>query len=429
VSPRLSQLRTGLDFMPSPLGDRPGLLIRDPLQYGDQVLVIPPPLVPLLALFDGDHDETDLQEALVALTGEDEVGALLRHFVETLRNAAFLQDETLAERRAGRQAAFAAAPVRSAAHAGSAYPDARDPLRDLLTRHLDNGPSAIESATPRPLGIAAPHVSPEGGWASYTAAYRVLGPSDAGRTAVILGTSHYGLAHRFGLTRKPFATPLGEARPNLELLEWLEQEGGPAVEREDYCHAVEHSIEFQVVFLQHVLGPDVRILPILCGPFSYENERPEDDLGVKDFLSALRELAAREGDRLLFVLGIDMAHIGRRYGDALHARAEKGPLREVRARDAARIERALAGDPDGFWLLVRGEGGDDLNWCGAAPLYTFLRTGGPVRGRRLHYEQWNIDEDSVVTFAGLVFERAPALGGPGDAQSSIENGVKLVSRS
>jgi hypothetical protein len=103
-----------------------------------------------------------------------------------------------------------------------------------------------------------------------------------------------------------------------------------------------------------------------------------------------------------------MAHVGRRYGDALIARADEGPMREVAARDRARIERALAGDASGFWDLIRGEGGegDDLKWCGSSPLYTFLRAGGPVRGRLLRYEQWNIDEESVVSFAGMAFERA-----------------------
>jgi AmmeMemoRadiSam system protein B len=406
VSARLAPLRPGLDFMPSPVSDRPGLLIRDPLLYSDQVLIIPPPLVPLLALFDGDHDELDLQAALMELTGEDEVLALLRHFTDTLGGAGFLQDEAFGQRKAARQAAFVAAPVRGSAHAGSAYPDAREPLRELLTRHLSEERAKAEPVTRPLVGIAAPHVSPEGGWPSYAAAYHALRPADAKRTAVILGTSHYGPLHRFGLTRKAFATPLGEARPDLDLVDWLEHNGGPAVEREDYCHAVEHSIEFQVVFLQHVLGPDVRIVPILCGPFSFEGERPEQDEGVGRFLAALHGLAAREGDRLLFVLGIDLAHIGRRYGDALRAKADEGPMREVRSRDRARIERALAGDPAGFWQLVRGEGGDDLSWCGAAPLYTFLRVAGPVRGRLLHYEQWNIDEDSVVSFAGMAFERA-----------------------
>ena len=319
--------------------------------------------------------------------------------------------------------------MRDPAHAGSAYPETPEALRKLLGQHLAMDAPSGGSSTTRPVGIAAPHVSPEGGFASYAAAYRTLGPADARRTAVILGTSHYGPLHRFGLTKKAYSTPLGEARSDLELAEWLEQNGGPAAVREDYCHAVEHSIEFQVVFLQHVLGPDLRILPILCGPFAYDHVRPEDDPGVEHFLAALRELAAREGDRLLFVLGIDMAHIGRRYGDALRAKADRGPMLEVRIRDEERIERALAGDAAGFWRLVRGDEGDDLSWCGAAPLYTFLQTAGPVRGRRLHYEQWNIDKESVVTFAGLVFDRAAGLGSPAPGQSSIENGVKLVSRS
>jgi len=296
--------------------------------------------------------------------------------------------------------------VREPAHAGGAYPDGAAPLRTLLAQHLAGDPGGAPPVEPL-VGIAAPHVSPDGGWPSYAAAYRTLRPRDAERTAVILGTSHYGALHRFGLTRKAFATPLGEALPDLELVDWLERNGGPAVEREDYCHAVEHSIEFQVVFLQHVLGPRVRMVPILCGPYSYASERPEDDEGVGGFQDALRDLAAREGDRLLFVLGIDMAHIGRRYGDRLRARANAGPLLEVRDRDRLRIDRALAGDAQGFWQLVRGEGGegDDLSWCGAAPLYTFLRTAGPVRGRLLQYEQWNIDEGSVVTFAGMAFAR------------------------
>ena len=38
---------------------------------------------------------------------------------------------------------------------------------------------------------------------------------------------------------------------------------------EDYCHASEHSIEFQCVFLQQALaGGDFKIVPILCGPLT-----------------------------------------------------------------------------------------------------------------------------------------------------------------
>jgi hypothetical protein len=45
------------DLMPSPVPDRPGLLVRDPYRYAESVLVVPTPLVPCLAFFNGQCDE------------------------------------------------------------------------------------------------------------------------------------------------------------------------------------------------------------------------------------------------------------------------------------------------------------------------------------------------------------------------------------
>jgi hypothetical protein len=60
------------------------------------------------------------------------------------------------------------------------------------------------------------------------------------------------------------------------------------------------------------------------------------------------------------------------------------------------------GDAAGFWEQVR-ENQDDLKWCGSAPIYTFLRAVPEARGQLLHYQQWNIDPASVVSFAGMRF--------------------------
>ena len=259
------------------------------------------------------------------------------------------------------------------------------------------------------LGIAAPHVSPEGGSASYAAAYRALPKLSNGgddRIFVVLGTSHYGEPDRFGLTRKPFATPFGVAPTETALVDELCAAAGAAVALEDYCHAVEHSIEFQVVFLQHLFGPHIRILPVLCGAFAAGPESgklPESSDQVARFLGALGEMAARPGRKLCFVLGVDFAHVGRRYGDRHAAKAYEGPLAEVAERDDARVERIAAGDAEGFWNLVVERGDDDLKWCGSSPLYTFLRAVPQARGRRLGYEQWNIDDASVVSFGALAF--------------------------
>ena len=60
---------------------------------------------------------------------------------------------------------------------------------------------------------------------------------------------------------------------------------------------------------------------------------------------------------------------------------------------------------------MRDAEGDALRWCGTAPLYAFLRVVRPRRGELLRYEQWNIDEQSVVSFAALAFtNRDPAKG-------------------
>jgi AmmeMemoRadiSam system protein B len=415
-SPRLPRLRPDLDIMPSPVREQPGLLLRDPFHYSDATLIVPPVLARCLACFDGEQTELDLRAALARLLDRVDVAEPARHLVTALREAGFLDDDTFAQLRGKRHEAFARAPERAPAHAGSGYPDEAALLTKTLAGYL------ATASAPRPPGpsrkkqsplvaIAAPHVSPEGGIASYAAAYRAL-PDDLGdRTFVILGTSHYGAPDRFGLTLKPFATPFGAAATDTRLVDALARAAGDAAHVEDYCHAVEHSIEFQVVFLQHLFGANVRILPVLCGAFvegPTDGKPPEASDHVARFCDALGELAAREGERLFFVLGVDMAHVGRRYGDAHAARAGEGALVEVAARDRERIARLEAGDAPGFWDLVCARptpehGYDDLKWCGAAPLYTFQRALPAARGELRHYEQWNIDDASVVSFGALAF--------------------------
>jgi len=412
---RLAPLRRTLDAMPSPVEDRPGLLLRDPLGYTQDVVVVPPPLVAFLRYFDGEHDEGDLAEALHHATGEIGASAFARRLVDALGGSGFLEDDELGRRRESRHRAFAEAPAREPAHAGGGYPSDVGELASLLDSWLR--PRAETEAAPPPgvYAVASPHVSLEGGSRAYAAAYRALPAEADGRTVVVLGTSHYGAPERFGLTRKPYVTPFGPAGTDLEVVDRLIADGGRAVTVEDYCHAVEHSIEFQVLFLQHRLAPGVRVVPILCGPFAAATRgpgRPEDDPDVACFLDALAELHAREGAQLLWVLGVDMAHVGRRYGDDLDARVGAPELAAVEERDRRRIAALAAGDAGGFWELVR-EGDDELKWCGASPLYAFLKATAPRRGALLRYEQWNIDPASVVSFAAMAFGRGEAAA-PGE---------------
>ena len=96
--------------------------------------------------------------------------------------------------------------------------------------------------------------------------------------------------------------------------------------------------------------------------------------------------------------------MGRRYGDQFAALADEGEMDQVAARDRLRIDRINAGDASGFWDLVQ-ENQDDLKWCGSSPLYTFLKVAPQARGELNRYEQWNIDDQSVVSFAGISFRK------------------------
>ncbi len=389
--------------MPSPVEDRPGLLLRDSLHYSDAVLIIPPDLIQCLTFFDGEKTDRDLHEMLYRMSGDLRAGELGDQLAATLAKSGFLEDENFEQLREARHREFADAPVRLPAHAGSGYPDNAEELSEVVRFWMGDPPAS--TATDRLVGIAAPHVSPEGGYESYRAAYAKLGPHLRDKTFVILGTSHYGAPDQFGLTRKSYVTPFGEARTDIGLVDELSRLAPDAIGMEDYCHSVEHSIEFQVVFLQSIFGADVKVLPILCGSYFrsiYEGGMPEDDENIRRFLGSLGEIATREENRLCWVLGVDMAHMGARYGDQFEAHAYGDEMLAVAERDRQRMQRIEAGDSDGFWALIR-ENRDDLKWCGSSPFYTFLKVRPDARGTLDHYEQWNIDPQSVVSFAGMSF--------------------------
>jgi len=113
-------------------------------------------------------------------------------------------------------------------------------------------------------------------------------------------------------------------------------------------------------------------------------------------------MATREGRRLTWVLGVDMAHMGMRYQDQLRATANIGEMLAIEQRDRERIAKIEQADIQSYWSLIQ-ERHDDLKWCGSAPFYTFMKVMPGVKGELLDYHQWQIDPQSVVSFGALRF--------------------------
>lgn len=392
-----------MEAMIAPVDGEYRLVLHDSYQYSQVQVLLPPQAGPVLEFFDGRHDGSEVRLAMVQATGDLRAGEMLDQLTKVLDDAGFLEGEKFEAMKESCERGFSESPVREPIHAGSGYPDEAAELGELMRGELLD-PPAGEPVSDL-VAVAAPHASPWAGFESYRQAFRALPRDYAGRTFVILGTSHYGAPDRFGLTRKPFRTPFGDTRTRADLASWLGQRAPRASRMEDYCHSIEHSIEFQAVYLQALYGAGVEILPILCGPFGRAllgGGVPEDDEGVREFFDALGELASREKDRLCFVLGVDMAHMGSRYGDDQPFSPNQGAMNEVAQRDHARMERLAAGDSTGFWDLVK-ENRDDLKWCGSAPFYTLLKVLPGLKGEVRSYQHWAIDEESVVSFGAIAF--------------------------
>ena len=382
--------------MPSPDPDHPGLMLRDMFGYSERVLVIPPQLVRGLQFFDGASTENDLREWLVRVTNSFDVGDQLRQLITALSESGFLEDATYFAMRDLAHSQFAEMSVRPAAFAGAAYPECPEDCRRYFDEFLKDAPT-LQQSERKLIGIAAPHVSYEGGWECYRDAFTALREMGPDRTYIILATSHYGESEKFGVTRKPFLTPYGETTAANDLLDELKALAPDGLVEEDYCHVMEHSVEFHVLWLQHLFGPAVKVLPILVG--SCFADSPEANPHFKAMMDALGTLATRHGDSLGWVLSIDMAHMGQRYGDEI---AYEEGNQTIENTDVARMKSLIAGDIGSFWSHVRKDD-DPWKWCGSSPLYTLYRALPGVQAEVLRYGQWNIDEASVVSFAGMRF--------------------------
>jgi len=408
MASRLAPLRRDLDFFPSPDPARPGLIIQDRNRFSTHQLIVPPVFVQVLALFDGENSAADLAAGLTRVSGDPDSADAAAHIEDALSRAGFLEDQVFAAMKEERLREWRAVDILPYSHAGGPnYPDDSAELIETF----DSWFQAVPSPDARPLrAIASPHASPGAAKRSYAQAYKALASSlskeqAADKTFVILGTSHYGDIDRLGVTRKDFDTPMGRAMVNQNLLSELKAQGGAGIADEDYYFSLEHSVEFQVVFLQYLYGPGLKILPLLCGSFAhsiYRGGPPEQSSDVQRYLDALRGLDEKHGENLVWVLGVDMAHIGRRYGDDAPAEANAGAMLAVEEKDRRRIASLNAGAAEEFWAQVQ-ETQDPLKWCGSAPFYTYLRAMPSARGELLDYEHWQIDEESVVSYGAMRF--------------------------
>jgi AmmeMemoRadiSam system protein B len=108
----------------------------------------------------------------------------------------------------------------------------------------------------------------------------------------------------------------------------------------------------------------------------------------------------------MILAGVDLSHVGPRFGDQEDVTPERKKL--IEGKDRATLELALQLKPDDFYRSVVSDG-NKRKVCGLSALYTALRLikalagDAPGAGKLLAYGQADDPAGGVVSFAGAVF--------------------------
>lgn len=390
------------------------VVLRDPFHILENPVTVTVPVYLLMTLMDGERTPIQVCEAFREEYGGRMSGDDVEKLAAELDENGLLLNEKFETMRREALDAFRHQPVRQAVHAGAAYP--ADPAE--LTKEIDGfyraareQTAALELGEPpegRVAAIVAPHIDPRVGGVCAAQAFEALKEADpAPDLFVIFGTAHQPGESLFMLTEKPFETPLGRVEVDAEVAAALRQAYPGDLLRDEFLHKHEHSIEFQIVFLQHLLGPDkpFRILPVLVGSFGSflaDNRLPSADPDMQAFADALRQAIDRAGRRVCYIAGADLSHRGRKFGDDRDASEEF--VEETRHADATMLAHVQAARPEEFFRHLQVDG-DSQKVCGLPPVYTMLQVmGDGVEGRLVGYEV-NIEKptESFVSYAGMVF--------------------------
>ena len=404
----LPPLRRDLDFFPVQLQDKPYIFIRDHLGLVQEGKAVEIPLYQFMVLLDGKMTLRDLQMALMRqrggmLVSSDEVKSILAHLDECF----LLESEKFKGAKEAVVAEFVSKTVRPSSHSGRAYPADPRELKRKLDEILALQPDS-EKPEGRLLALVAPHIDLSVGGRVYSRAYQLL-RDQSPKTVILLGTGHQMTQDLFALSGKDFETPLGVAECDRASVEKLKAAGRGVVAKNDFAHRAEHSIEFQVLFLQHILPKDsFTIVPVLCGNLQmtlseYSRRAYRETAGA--FLEALREALEHHGQETLLVAGVDFSHIGPKFGHDMPAQYLKG---QSEVHDRALLKHLASLDADSFWGESR-KVKDQYNVCGFAALAGLLEVLPACQGHVLGYEMWHEETTrSAVSFSALAFVKGGA---------------------
>ncbi len=396
------KLRWPIELKMEKIGEEEVFLVRCPLGVSPQPLLLLPGAAPIISCFDGRTSLPDIVKKFEPYgVGLD----IIKELVHLMDSYLFLDNDNFKEADRRMREAFRALEVRQAALAGLSYPADAASLEQQIDGYLQHG--RADAGTRRLAALVAPHIDYRRGGPCYGIAYSRLVRQEPD-LIIVLGIAHMYSESLFHLTRKHFACPLGDQNCSFDFVDRLAARYG--LERsfaDEVLHRSEHSIELQIPFISRICRRAC-IVPILTGGF-YEilrsGGRPADFAAYDDFAGALAECIHQEtaaGKKVCLLAAVDMAHVGKSFGDNKPLSPEW--MQRVEARDRVYLDAVVTQNKDMLFAHVA-EDGDARRICGFPAVYTMLdvmeRLNLNCSGELLDYRQ-AVDylSECAVTMAG-----------------------------
>ncbi len=400
------KLRWPLDIKLESYEGQKILLIRCPTGISEEPLLLVPAVGPLIACFDGKTSVPEITAKFASYGIKDEV---VLELIALLDKHLYLEGPTFSAAQRKILESFKNESSRKAFMAGLSYAADGAALRSELAQYLQHKVGADSLSPKGPmLGFVAPHIDYRRGHVCYGKSYNQLALEDHD-LYILIGTSHQYSDLMFHLTKKDFESPLGTLPCDTAFVEELAKRYG--YERsfaDELLHRREHSLELQVPFIKY-LKTNPKIVPILVGSFSEMlgvEKAPREFDQYESFAASLAECVGQrraQGQRVLVVAGVDMAHVGRFFGDP--GSLSDAFMQQIEVRDRIYLDTLLKQDKERLFAHIA-QDNDARRVCGFPTLYTVLdvfeRLGLKYRGQLYDYRQAvNLQNDCAVTFAGL----------------------------
>lgn len=399
------RLRTDIEIIPTFYQGEKVFLIKDLLGLIPQPVLLRGAALQVIGLIDGMRSIQDIQAELMRFQG----GVFVRsedveEMISQLDKVFLIDSKNYRQEKKRIVKEYIQCHTREACLAGRAYPDEPDELTRYIQSILDaeNGQPAVLERK-QISAVIAPHIDLDVGKKVYAKAYQVMRGLSPEKV-LLLGTGHNLSESYFSLTTKDFVTPLGRVKTDRDEVERLKEKCSPEIiAPHDIDHKNEHSLEFQILFLQHIFGDGFQLMPVLCGSLHkvlHRFSKPGEIPGMSDFISGLRLFLGDREDSALIVAGVDFSHIGPKFG---HREPATSLLLEAKEHDRSLLDAICRGDVTTFWSEAQREN-NKYNVCGLSALALLLELLSGRTGYVLGYDFWMEEAtQSAVSYAALAF--------------------------